>query len=176
MNRFGFVALLLALSSARAELPPLIPREVLFGNPARAHPEISPDGAQIAWLAPDKKGVLNVWASAIDGENPHPITNEAHRPIAWYAWGGDAKHILYLQDNAGDENQHLFSADLTTSNVRDLTPFRGVRAQNVLTDSQHPRFVLVALNLRDRHAFDMYRVDVETGAVTLEAINRGATW
>ena len=178
MNRFGFVALLLALSSARAELPPLIPREVLFGNPARAHPEISPDGAQIAWLAPDKKGVLNVWASAIDGENPHPITNEAHRPIAWYAWGGDAKHILYLQDNAGDENQHLFSADLTTSNVRDLTPFRGVRAQNVLTDSQHPRFVLVALNLRDRHAFDMYRVDVETGAVTLEAINPGdvLTW
>src|SRR6266700_852208 len=146
MNRFGFVALLLALSSARAELPPLIPREVLFGNPARAHPEISPDGAQIAWLAPDKKGVLNVWASAIDGENPHPITNEAHRPIAWYAWGGDAKHILYLQDNAGDENQHLFSADLTTSNVRDLTPFRGVRAQNVLTDSQHPRFVVVAQN------------------------------
>jgi hypothetical protein len=178
MNRFRFIALLLALSSARAELPPLIPREVLFGNPARAHPEISPDGAQIAWLAPDKKGVLNVWANAIDGENPHPITNEAHRPIAWYAWGGDAKHILYLQDNAGDENQHLFSADLTTSNVRDLTPFRGVRAQNVLTDSQHPRFVLVALNLRDRHAFDMYRVDVETGAVTLEAINPGdvLTW
>ena len=53
MNRFGFVALLLALSSARAELPPLIPREVLFGNPALAHPEISPDGAQIAWLAPE---------------------------------------------------------------------------------------------------------------------------
>src|SRR6266516_1445495 len=178
MNRFGFVALLLALSSARAELPPLIPREVLFGNPARAHPEISPDGAQIARLAPDNKGVLNVWASAIDGENPYPITNEAHRPIAWYAWGGDAKHILYLQDNAGDENQHLLSADLTTSNVRDLTPFRGVRAQNVLTDSQHPRFVLVALNLRDRHAFDMYRVDVETLAVTLEAINPGdvLTW
>jgi hypothetical protein len=62
--------------------------------------------------------------------------------------------------------------------VRDLTPFRGVRAQNVLTDLQHPRFVFVALNLRDRHAFDMYRVDVETGAVTLEAINPGdvLTW
>jgi len=161
-----------------AKLPALIPREILFGNPERSHPEVSPDGAQIAWLAPDKNEVLNVWASAIDGKNPRPITNEPHRPIAWYAWGGDAKHILYLQDNAGDENGHLFSADLTNGNVRDLTPFRGVRAQNVLTDLQHPRFVLVALNLRDRHAFDMYRVDLETGAVTLEATNPGdvLTW
>ena len=122
--------------------------------------------------------VLNVWASAIDGGKPHPITNEAHRPIGWYAWGGDGKHVLYLQDVGGDENQHLLSADLTNGNVRDLTPFRGVRAQNVMTDFQHPRFVLVGLNLRDRRVFDMYRIDVETGAVTLEAQNPGdvITW
>ena len=136
--------------ASRAELPPLIPREVFFGNPERSDPQISPDGRQIAWLAPDKNDVLNVWASAIDGGKPHPITNEAHRPIGWYAWGGDGKHVLYLQDVGGDENQHLLSADLTNGNVRDLTPFRGVRAQNVMTDFQHPRFVLVGLNLRDR--------------------------
>ena len=162
----------------QAELPPLIPREVLFGNPARTHPQISPDGKQIAWLAPDKEGVLNVWASAIDEKDAHAITNEAHRPIEWYAWGSDQKHILYLQDNGGDENQHLFSADLTNGNVRDLTPFRGVRAQNVMTDMQHPRFVFVGLNLRDRGVFDMYRIDLETGAVALEAQNPGdvITW
>jgi len=171
-------AVLLLVLSARAELPSLIPRDILFGNPERAEPQISPDGSQIAWLAPDKSGVQNVWASAIDGSNPRAITNETHRPIFWYAWGGDTKHILYLQDNAGDEINHLFSADLTSGNVRDLTPFRGVRAQNILTDFQHPRSILVALNLRDRQAFDMYRVDLETGAVTLEATNPGdvLTW
>jgi dipeptidyl aminopeptidase/acylaminoacyl peptidase len=178
LKRFQFITLFLALCSAQAELPTLIPRELLFGNPERANPQISPDGLQLAWLAPDKNGVLNVWASAIDGTNPHPVTNEAQRPIAWYVWGGDGRHILYLQDNAGDENQHLFSADLTNGNVRDLTPFRGVRAQNAMTDLRHPRFVLIALNLDDRHVFDMYRVDLETGAVTLEAKNPGdvLTW
>ena len=90
-----------------------------------------------------------------------------------YYWAPDGKHILYLHDNNGDEIDHLFSADLTSGNVRDLTPFRGVRAQNVLTDSRHPGSLLVALNLRDRDAFDMYRVDVETGAITLEATNPG---
>ena len=164
------------VNSALAELPPLIPRAVLFGNPERSHPEISPDGRQLAWLAPDKNGVVNVWDET-DGKD-RAVTNETHRPIQWYAWAGDAKHILYLQDNAGDEIDHLFSADPTTGNVRDLTPFRGVRAQNVLTDLQHPQFVLVALNLRNREAFDMYRIDLETGAVTLEATNPGdvLTW
>src|SRR5260370_20838924 len=93
-----------------AKLPALIPRETLFGNPERSHPEVSPDGAQIACLAPDQNELLNLWASAIDGNNPHPITHEPHRPITWYAWGGDSKHILYLQENAGAENQQLFSA------------------------------------------------------------------
>jgi dipeptidyl aminopeptidase/acylaminoacyl peptidase len=179
MNRFTALSLLLlSACCARAELPALIPREVLFGNPDRAHPQISPDGSQITWLAPDKNGVLNVWADSIPASHAQTITNESHRPIFWYTWAADGKHILYLQDNGGDEVNHLFSADLASGNVRDLTPFRGVRAQNVLTDSQHPRFVLVALNLRDRRAFDMYRIDLDTGATTLEATNPGdvLTW
>ena len=139
---------------------------------------MSPDGSQLSWLAPDKNNTLNVWTSALDGANAHCVTNETGDPIEWYTWAGDGKHVLYLHDNAGDEIPHLFSADLTNGNVRDLTPFRGVRAQNVLTDSRHPESLLVALNLRDRNAFDMYRVNVETGAITLEATNPGdvLTW
>jgi dipeptidyl aminopeptidase/acylaminoacyl peptidase len=178
MNHFFFALLSLCALTAQAELPALIPRQILFGNPERTQPQISPDGGQIAWLAPDKNGVLNVWAGSIDGAKAHPITNETHRPIQWYTWGDDGKQILYLQDNGGDEIDHLFSADLTNGNVRDLTPFRGVRAQNVLTDLQHPESVLVALNLRDRHAFDMYRISLKTGAIILEATNPGdvLTW
>ena len=178
MKHLLFAVIWLCPFTVYAKLPALIPREILFGNPERSVPQFSPDAAQMAWLAPDKNGVLNVWASSIDGADAHPITNETHRPIPWYTWGGDAKHILYLQDNGGDEIDHLFSADLTNGNIRDLTPFRGVRAQNVMTDPQHPKFVLVALNLRDRHAFDMHRIDLETGAVTLEATNPGdvLTW
>ena len=178
MKRLSVVALLLAACWVRAELPPLIPREILFGNQARTDPKVSPDGSQLSWLAPDKNNTLNVWTSALDGGNAHCLTNETGDPIEWYTWAADGKHILYLHDNAGDEIPHLFSADLRSGNVRDLTPFRGVRAQNVLTDSRHPESVLVALNLRDRNAFDMYRVDLQTGAITLEATNPGdvLTW
>lgn len=175
---FPAALLLLSGGAVRAELPLLIPKEVMFGNPERSHPELSPDGTQLAWLAPDKNGIVNVWVGARNGSDARAVTNESHRPIQWYAWASDGKHILYLQDNAGDEVDHLFSADLTNKNVRDLTPFKGVRAQNILTDLQHPRFVLVALNLRDRQAFDIYRIDLKTGAVTLEATKPGdvLTW
>jgi dipeptidyl aminopeptidase/acylaminoacyl peptidase len=172
------ILLLVTPVGVQAELPGLIPREILFGNPQRTDPQISPDGQQLSWLAPEKNGVLNVWLSAIDGAGPHPVTNEPDYPIHYYRWAADGKHILYLHDNNGDEIDHLFSVDLTSGNVRDLTPFRGVRAQNVLTDSRHPKSLLVALNLRDRSAFDMYRVDLETGAIALEATNPGdvLTW
>src|SRR6266478_5437278 len=178
MKYFFAAAVSVCAFSVHAEMPALIPREVLFGNPERADPQISPDGSQLSWLAPDKSNTLNVWMSALDGTNAHCVTNETGDPIEWYTWAGDGKHVLYLHDNAGDEIPHLFSADLMTGNVRDLTPFRGVRAQNVLTDSRHPAAVLVAMNLRDRTKFDMYRVDLETGAITIEAKNPGdvLTW
>ncbi|PYL59747.1 MAG: S9 family peptidase [Verrucomicrobia bacterium] len=150
----------------------------MFANPARTDPKISPNGSQLSWLAPDKSNTLNVWTSGLDGGNAHCVTNETGDPIEWYTWAADGKHVLYLHDNAGDEIPHLFSAELTSGNVRDLTPFRGVRAQNVLTDSRYPGAALVALNLRDRNIFDMYRVNLETGAIALEAQNPGdvLTW
>jgi dipeptidyl aminopeptidase/acylaminoacyl peptidase len=178
VKRFYVCALFLVFCSVQAGLPPLVPREILFSNPARTDPKISPDGSQLSWLAPDKNNTLNVWTSTLDGGNARCVTNETGDPIEWYTWAADGKHVLYLHDNAGDEIPHLFSADLTSGNVRDLTPFRGVRAQNLLTDSRHPDSALVALNLRDRNVFDMYRVNLQTGAIALEAQNPGdvLTW
>jgi len=178
MKYFLCAVIWLCTFTIYAELPALIPREILFGNPERADPKISPDGAQLSWLAPDQNNTLNVWTSALGDANPRCMTNEKGDPIEWYVWSADGKQILYLHDNAGDEVPHLFSVDLTTDNVRDLTPFRGVRAQNVLIDSRHPGSAFVAMNLRDRNVFDMYRVDLQTGAITLEATNPGdvLTW
>jgi len=181
LGAFTAALLLLPLGTAHAAEPPLIPREILFGNPERTAPRLSPDGSQISWLAPAKNGVLNVWARRLDQSDrsqARPVTDEPHRPIFWYTWAEDGKHILYLQDDGGDENNHLYSADLASGNVRDLTPFRGVKAQNVLTSVQHPGQVLAGVNLRDRHVFDMVRIDLETGAVTPAAENPGdvLTW
>src|SRR6476646_661252 len=76
---------------ARAEAP-LIPREVLFGNPDKAAARISPDGARIGYLAP-VDGVLNVWVGPINSPgSAKPVTSDKKRGIRQYHWAFDNKH------------------------------------------------------------------------------------
>ena len=171
-----FIVVALALSfaaAASAELPSLIPREVLVGNPEKAAPQISPDGTRLAYLAPSDKGVLNVWVRTIGKTDDTQVTNDTHRGIRIHFWAEDGKHLLYLQDIGGDENWHVYSVDLESKVVRDLTPFQGIRAQGIVTDKNFPNQILVGLNLRDRKVFDMHRVDLTTGAVVADTQNPG---
>jgi dipeptidyl aminopeptidase/acylaminoacyl peptidase len=170
-----FALFLVPAASApiRAELPPIVPREVLFGNPVKQLPQISPDGARLAYLAPDEKGVMNVWLRTLGKEDDALVTHDPHRGIDLYRWAADGRHLLYEQDSDGDENFHVYSADLQTKLVRDMTPFQGVRVQNLRTSPARPGEILAGLNLRKRDAFDMYRIDLETGAVGLDTENPG---
>ena len=167
----GFLAL--PALAALAEAPTLIPREVLFGNPTKASPRLSPDGTKLAYLAPSKEGVLNVWVKTLGKDDDAMVTRDTHRGIRIHFWAEDGRHLLYLQDAGGDENWHVYSVDMGTMVVRDLTPFQGIRAQGVMMDKKHPNEMLVGLNLRDRRAFDQYRVDLTTGAVVLDTENPG---
>jgi dipeptidyl aminopeptidase/acylaminoacyl peptidase len=158
-----------------ANLPKLVPLKVLFGNPYRTSPQVSPDGQTISFLAPSKdKDVLNVWVCDSDGSNERMITEDALRGIRMYRWSEDSKFILYLQDVGGDENFHLFAQPIEPgADARDLTPGEGVRAQNLLTDKQFPQEVLVGLNKRNPQVFDMYRVNLASGESELDTENPG---
>src|SRR2546421_8847988 len=102
-----FAALLfVAVPQLFADLPPLIPREVLFGNPERTSPHLSPDGKRLAWLAPDKRNVLQVWVKTIGTNDDKMVTADKKRGIRQYFWAEDDRTLLYLQDNDGDENWH----------------------------------------------------------------------
>jgi dipeptidyl aminopeptidase/acylaminoacyl peptidase len=157
---------------SQAELPPLIPREVIFGNPQKQLPFLSPDGRRLAYLAPEKD-VLNVWVRTVGKSDDSPVTRDAHRPIFLYRWAEDAEHILFLQDSDGDENWHVYSVDLKTQLIRDLTPFQGAKAQNLITSPKRPDEILVGLNLRTPRLADMYRINLKTGAVVLDTENPG---
>ncbi|HEX9162058.1 MAG TPA: S9 family peptidase, partial [Thermoanaerobaculia bacterium] len=168
-----FVIALFAGAQLRADLPPLIPRDVLFGNPERANPHISPDGKRLAWLAPDASKVLQVWVKTIGKDDDHAVTAEKKRPIRNYAWAPDAKTLLYVQDNGGDENFHVFGVDLDAGTVRDYTAFLGARADIASIEPTVRDQILVTMNARNKQLFDAYRITLSTGAVVLEATNPG---
>src|ERR1019366_4010370 len=125
----GALALLLSANPLRAQLPPLISRDILFGNPERASPKLSPDGQRLAWVAPDKKNVLQVWVKTVGKDDDKMVTADKKRGIRQYFWAEDNKTLLYQQDNDGDENFLVYGVDLASGNVRDYTPLQGVRAE-----------------------------------------------
>jgi dipeptidyl aminopeptidase/acylaminoacyl peptidase len=148
-----------------------VPRDLLFGNPEKASPKISPNGKHWAYLAPDE-GVLNVWIGP-EGGAAKPLTQDRGRGIRSYLWAEDQSSILYIQDKDGDENWHLYQTNIGTRVTRDLTPFPGVQAQIVATEPNYPDEILVALNDRDPRCHDVYRIDLRDGSRVLEATNPG---
>lgn len=158
---------------ARAQLPPLIPREVLLGSPERERPALSPDATRIAWLAPDSRGVRQVWVSALGAKQGRAITSDPSRGISIYHWAWDSRTILYSQDRAGDENYHVYAVDLDSGKVGDLTPWSGARTELVALSPRLPGQMLVAANTRDRSLMDVWRIDIRTGVANLDTQNPG---
>jgi dipeptidyl aminopeptidase/acylaminoacyl peptidase len=166
-------AVALVGSPALAELPPLIPRDELFGNPEKTNPQISPDGKYLGYLAPDSKNVLQVWVRTIGKTDDKQVTQDEKRGIRQYYWAYDQKHLVYLQDVGGNEDFHLFAVDVAANKTRELTPFKGVRVQGLDLDEDHPNVVLAGMNKRDPKVFDMHRIDLATGEAKLDTENPG---
>ncbi len=151
-----------AVSSA-----PLIPRSALFGNPEKTQGRISPDGKYISFIAP-RDGVLNVWVAERGKlDEAKPITNDQKRGIRQHLWAFDGKHVLFRQDEGGDENWRVYSVDVTTGEQKDLTPLAGVRAEIVDLSWKRPGVVAVALNDRVPEWHDLYEIEIATGKRTL---------
>ena len=151
---------------------PIVPREVLFGNPERSSPRISPDGSRLAWLAPDE-GVLNVWVGAVGGTESRAVTRDRDRGIRAFSWAHDRRHLLYIQDKGGDENWRLYDVDLETDEIRDLTPYEDVQARVEELDKRFPDHVLVGLNRDNPELHDVYRLDLRSGELEKVAANPG---
>ncbi|MEW6152993.1 MAG: S9 family peptidase [Actinomycetota bacterium] len=152
---------------------PLVPRQVLFGNPERTSPRISPDGLRLAWIAPDE-GVLNVWVSPVGQmDEAEPVTNDRDRGIRSYFWAHDNRHLLYIQDKGGDENWRLYSVDLDSGDIADLTPFDGVQARIEEVDRHYPHEILVGLNRDNPELHDVYHLDLRTGELDKIVENPG---
>lgn len=175
---------------ASADLPPLLDRELFFGNPEITGAQLSPDGATLTFLKPlavdgADEAVLNVWVKGADEpfEAARPLTAD-DRPVPGYFWSQDSRYVLYVQDKGGDENFHVWAVDPAEATAdavpeaRDLTDVEGVRAQIIDVPESDPGHILVGLNDRDPSYHDVYRVALADGERQrlIENTERVAGW
>lgn len=135
---------------------------------------VSPDGTRLGWLA-SHGGRSTVHVRTLGENDVRPIDTHSRRTIWSFAWARDSRRVLYLLDEAGDENYHVYlaSSDRPDAPPVDLTPVRGTRAWVHRVIRSDPDHVVIAWNRRDRTFFDLYRVHLDTGAHTLIAENPG---
>ena len=156
----------------------LIPVPVLFGNPERTSPRLSPDGRRLAWLAPSA-GILNIWTAPVSAEagvsweHARVVTDDTDSGIAMFAWTQDSDRLLYVRDAEGDENWRLYDIDLATAGCRDLTPYPGTQARIIAMSPERPSDVLIGLNQDNPELHDVYRLDLVTGDLDQVAVNPG---
>jgi dipeptidyl aminopeptidase/acylaminoacyl peptidase len=156
--------------------PPLIDRELFFGNPEIAGAQISPDGKFIAFLKP-YKDTRNIWVKRT--EEPFSaaklITSDTKRPIPGYFWSRDGKYILFVQDKAGDEDYNIYAVNPAEAppagedapKARNLTDLKKVRAAIYAVPRSDPDLIYVGINDRDQAWHDLYKVKISTGERTL---------
>ncbi len=94
--------------AATYDAVPIIPSEVLFGNPTKTDPRLSADGSKLAYLAPHE-GVLNVWVKTVGRDDDKVVSNDKVRGIRSYFWAPSGEQILYIQDKGCDENWHIYA-------------------------------------------------------------------
>jgi len=184
MKAFVYFALCLLLlvpaagaqAMKAAGLPPLIDRELIFGNPEIAGAELSPNGQYLAFVKP-WKDTRNVYVKGVNEpfSAARLLTTEKKRPVAGYLWTRDSKYIIYAKDNDGDENFNVFAVDPAAMPAagadappsRDLTGLKGVRVMIYEVPKSDPDIVYIGLNDRDKSWHDLYKLRISTGEKTL---------
>jgi dipeptidyl aminopeptidase/acylaminoacyl peptidase len=161
---------------AASGLPPIIDRELIFGNPEIASAELSPDGKYVAFLKP-WKDTRNVYVKGVDEpfSAARLLTTETKRPVAGFFWTWDSKYVLYVKDNAGDENFNVYAVDPAAKppagadapSSRDLTGLKAVRVQIYELPKADPDIAYIGLNDRDKAWHDLYKLKISTGEKTL---------
>lgn len=148
-----------------------IPLEDFFRNSPQAAFQLSPDGKHLSFMAPYQDR-MNIFVRNLDEEEATQLTHETERSIDGYFWV-DNTRILFMKDDGGDENYHLFGVNLDGSDLRCYTPFDGVRVRIIDDLEDIPDQVLIGMNKRNPEVFDPYRLDLKTGELTQLAENPG---
>ena len=148
-------------------LPPLLPvRDFVANTDYKGHYRISPDGRKLAWKAV-AGSQEEIFVRTIGRDDSRSLGFNAQGYP--FVWAQDSRRLLFIKDAGGDENFHLYRVDTDEPepSPHDITPLNNTRVgiqQLIENDSAH---ILIVHNGRDKSVFDLYRLNLDSGDMTL---------
>lgn len=135
--------------------------EDFFKRPEKTSFSISPDGNHLAWLGPWERR-LNLFVQEVGQPVARQLTQVISRDIQGFFWA-NAHTLIFVQDAGGDENYHLFSVDIHSHVIKDLTPFEGVRVEILDDLPEDEDHVIISMNKNNPQLFEPYRLQLSSG-------------
>ncbi|CEJ68901.1 Prolyl tripeptidyl peptidase precursor [Chryseobacterium oranimense G311] len=138
--------------------------EDYFARPNASQFKISPDGQYLSYKEKDKDKKNHVYVKELKTGKISKAIVEKDDLIKSYGWLGN-KRLFFTQDKGGNENIHLYAADIDGKNLKDLTPFDGITLGTVklIKDTD---FVVVTMNKNNKQIFEPYKINFNTGEMT----------
>ena len=138
--------------------------EDYFARPNASQFKISPDGQYLSYKEKDKDKKNHVYVKELKTGKVSKAIVEKDDLIKSYGWLGN-KRLFFTQDKGGNENIHIYAADIDGKNLKDLTPFDGITLGTVklIKDTD---FVVVTMNKNNKQIFEPYKINFNTGEMT----------
>jgi hypothetical protein len=119
---------------------------------------MSPDGEKIAYFGKDGLYVEDLSGKLLRKFDVEP---------GFYAWAQTGEHLLIAQNQAGNDNSHVFCLDIKTGTSMNLTPFPNTKSEVTKISDKHPEEIAILLNMDDPNWLSAYRVNIITGKMEL---------
>ncbi|WP_414845863.1 prolyl oligopeptidase family serine peptidase [Chryseobacterium sp. IT-36CA2] len=162
------------LPSSREELEKLISFdkgnfkykvEDYFARPKASAFQLSPDGQYLSYMEKDQTSKNHVYVKDLKTGKITKAIVEKDELILVYGWL-NKNRLFYVQDKAGNENLHLYAVDTDGNNLKDLTPFEGVKIGGSVTIIKDTDFVIVTMNKNNKQIYEPFRINCKTGEMT----------
>jgi len=167
-----FILSVIALSACRQQRTTQIPIDDFFKTPEKSAFRISPDGKYISYLKPYKDKQNLFIQSLADGKERIATSFSDYSVRNDYSWTYN-NQIVFFQDMIAADKVNMFSLDVSSLKIHNILSQEKVRIALVSLNKQEPDIVMVRMNKRDPGNFDIYRLNITTGALLPYLVNPG---
>jgi dipeptidyl aminopeptidase/acylaminoacyl peptidase len=139
--------------------------EDYFRRPTQSSFQLSPDGTYLSYLQREDDGKRNLYVKNTESGDTQKVVEEGEELIRGYGWASDER-LIYVQDQGGNENYHLFAVDVDGQDLVDLTPFEGVRVGIAELLKEQPDHMIIQMNKDNPQVFEPYKINIRTGELS----------
>ena len=147
--------------------------EDYFAKPKARSFKFSPNGKYLSYIEKDKNNKGHVYVKEIKTDKVTRVIEEKEELIRGYGWANNER-LAYIMDKGGNENYHLFAANIDGTDQKELTPYDGVKVDILESLKEDKDHLIISMNKNNPQIFEPYKINIITGEIEQLYVNEDA--